>query len=102
MGRRPSFAAFVLFVAGLGCGPGGGGAAPCIFTVSKNEVSAKIPTVGVVEWSLAGRPPSSAKIVWTRQDPAGSTLNRGGEAPVSLTKPNYRTLLLGLKQVSSY
>jgi len=104
MGRRPFFAAsaLLLLAAGLGCGPGGGGAAPCTFTVSKNEVSAKIPTVGVVEWSLAGRPPSSAKIVWTRQDPAGSTINRGGAAPVPLMKPNYRTLLLGLKQVSSY
>ena len=102
MGRRVFLVAAALLAASPACGTDGGTAAPCTFTVSKNAVSAKIPTVGEVEWSLAGRPPSSAKIVWTRQDPAGSTLNRGGEAPVDLTKPNYRTLLLGLKQVSAY
>jgi arylsulfotransferase ASST len=74
----------------------------CDFSVGKNEVSADIPTVGVVEWSLAGAPPSSAKIVYAQRDAPGSILNRGGEAPVDLTKPSYRTLLLGLKQASDY
>jgi hypothetical protein len=80
----------------------GAGAPVCAFTVSKNEVSAKIPTVGVVEWSLAGDAPSSAKIVWTLARAASWLLNRGGEAPVELAKPNHRTRLLGLKQASDY
>ena len=72
------------------------------FTVSKNDVSSKIPTVGVVEWSLAGGAPSSAKIVYKLKDAASSILNPGGEAPVNLGKPNFRTLLLGLKQSEDY
>jgi len=74
----------------------------CAFTVSKNEVSAPIPTVGVVEWSLAGGAPSSAKIVYALRNAPAAILNRGGEAPVALAKPGYRTLLLGLKQASDY
>jgi hypothetical protein len=74
----------------------------CEFTVSKNEVSSKIATVGVVEWALTGSAPSSAKIVFKLKDAASSVLNQGGEAPVNLGKPNHRTLLLGLKQSSDY
>lgn len=77
----------------------GGGAS---FAVSKNVVSATMPTVGVVEWSLAGAKPSSAKIVYRLEAAAASVLNRGGEAPVDLGKPNHRTLLLGLKQSRDY
>jgi hypothetical protein len=77
-------------------------AGSCVFTVSKNEVSAQIPTVGVVEWSLAGDPPASAKIVYTLKNAAASLLNQGGEAPVQLANANYRTLLLGLKQSKDY
>ena len=76
--------------------------ADCTFTVTTNEVSAQIPTVGVVEWSLAGEPPSSAKIVYTLNDADPSLLNQGGEAPVQLGNANYRTLLLGLKQSRDY
>ncbi len=65
-------------------------------------MSAQIPTVGVVEWSLAGEPPASAKIVYTLNNADPSLLNLGGEAPVSLSTANYRTLLLGLKQSQSY
>jgi len=72
------------------------------FTVSKNVLSSAIPTVGVVEWSLAGAPPSSAKVVYVLSDASDSTLNRGGEAPVNLGQPNHRTLLLGLKQSKDY
>jgi hypothetical protein len=75
---------------------------PCQFTVSTNAVSAKIPTVGVVEWSLAGTPPSSAKIVFALKDAESALLNRGGEAPVSLSRASYRTLLLGLKPQRDY
>jgi len=89
---------------GGGSDPGseGGTTAPCEFAVSKNELSSKIATVGVVEWSLAGGEPSSARVVYQLEDAAGSVLNRGGEAPVDLSKPNYRTLLLGLKQSRHY
>ena len=85
-----------------GLADAGGDATSCQFTVSKNEVSAQIPTVGVVEWSLAGDPPSSAKIVYTLKNAAASLLNLGGEAPVPLGNANYRTLLLGLKQSQNY
>jgi hypothetical protein len=70
--------------------------------VSKNELSSKIPTVGVVEWSSTGGVPANATVVYTLKDAAGSISNRGGRAPVDLGKPNYRTLLLGLKQSSDY
>ena len=70
--------------------------------MSKNELSSRIATVGIVEWSLRGAPPSSAKILYRLHDPGSSTLNRAGEAPVDLRKPGYRTLLLGLKQASDY
>jgi len=46
--------------------------------------------------------PSSAKIVYNLKSAPSSILNQGGEAPVNLSKPNYRTLLLGLKQSSDY
>ena len=36
---------------------GSSGATACTFTVSTNEVSPQIPTVGVVEWSLSGAAP---------------------------------------------
>jgi hypothetical protein len=88
-----------ILLASPGCESRGGS---CAFTVSKNEVSARIPTVGVIEWSLAGAPPSSAKIVYTLKDAARETLNRGGEAPVRLDRANNRTLLLGLKPSSDY
>ena len=71
-------------------------------TVGKNEVSAQMATVGVVEWSLTGAAPSRAKIVYRLQDAPSSSLNQGGEAPVDLGRPNYRTLLLGLKQSHDY
>ncbi len=101
--RSLLLAAFVL-VASPGCEGAVGD--PCRngvdFSVTKNEVSAKIPTVGVVEWSLAGPAPASAKIVYKLKDPTSSILNQGGEAPVNLGEPNYRTLLLGLKQTADY
>jgi Arylsulfotransferase (ASST) len=95
-------------VASPGCGDNGGPVAvdACTagfeFRVSKSQVSSKIPTVGVVEWSLAGKKPSQAKVVYTLKHPARAVLNKGGEAPVDLSQPNYRTLLLGLKQSADY
>jgi Arylsulfotransferase (ASST) len=72
------------------------------FVVSKNQLSSKIPTVGIVEWSLAGNAPSSAKIVYKLKNATSSLLNQGGEAPVNLNNTNYRTLLLGLKPSHDY
>jgi hypothetical protein len=102
MGRRPFVVGSVALWASLGCQGGGGGGTLCELTITKNALSSNIPTVGVIEWSLAGGPPSSAKIVYALEDAPSSILNRGGEAPVQLAKPNYRTLLLGLKQASHY
>jgi len=95
--------AAALLVGALGCSSDEQAAAEsCDFTVSKNELSAKIPTVGVVEWSLAGAAPSSAKVVYRLDGATAGLLNLGGEAPVDLTKTNHRTLLLGLKQGRDY
>ena len=91
--------ASLILLASPGCETRG---EPCEFILSKNEVSSKIPTVGVVEWSLAGAAPSSARIVYALDHAAPSILNRGGEAPVRLDDANHRTLLLGLKQSSDY
>ena len=103
MARRLLLVASLVLVAELGCdGQGGGVCGELEVTISKNEVSAQMPTVGVVEWSLTGAPPSSAKLVFKLKDAPSSLLNQGGEAPVDLSKPNHRTLLLGLKQASNY
>lgn len=93
----------LLLVASPGCDGGQGGAvcAGVEFTVSTHEVSSQIPTVGIVGWSSTVAP-SSAKIVYKLKNGASSLLNQGGEAPVDLSKPNYRTLLLGLKQSQDY
>jgi hypothetical protein len=96
---RALLLASTILIASLGCEAR---APSCAFTVSKNDVSANIPTVGVVEWSLAGAAPSSAKIIYALQGAANGILNRGGAAPVQLARPSYRTLLLGLKQASDY
>ncbi|HEX6273409.1 MAG TPA: arylsulfotransferase family protein [Polyangiaceae bacterium] len=88
----------------LGCGGNEelGAGASCDFSLSRNEVSATMPTVGVVEWSLSGSAPSSAAIVYRLRGATSAILNSGGEAPVNLSEPNHRTLLLGLKQASDY
>jgi hypothetical protein len=93
------FVALVL-VGAAGCG--GSSASDCTFTVTTNEVSPQIPTVGVVAWSLGGEPPSSAKIVYALKGADPSLLNQGGEAPVQLGNAGHRTLLLGLKQTRDY
>jgi len=104
MTHRLLILALFVLVASPGCE--GGAASECgggsVFAVNKNEVSAKMPTVGVVEWSLTGAAPSSAKIVYKLKNATSSTLNQGGEAPVKIGQPNYRTLLLGLKQSENY
>jgi hypothetical protein len=59
-------------------------------------------TVGVVEWSTTLSNLASARIVYSLDGADSSLLNRGGAAPVDLTRPNHRTLLLGLKPASRY
>lgn len=81
---------------------GGSSSSDDCIKVSKNELSAKIATVGVVEWSTTLGKLSSAQVVYTLDAAASNILNKGGTAPVDLTKTNYRTLLLGLKPSSSY
>ncbi len=104
MARRLLLLASFGLLAAPACDGGQGGSVCGGFelTVSKNEVSAKMATVGVVEWSSTGAAPSSAKIVYRLNGAPSSVLNQGGEAPVDLGKPNHRTLLLGLKQSSDY
>ena len=69
MGRlQRSARVAVAISAALGC-DATGSAGSCQVTVGKSALSAKIPTVGVVEWSLAGEVPSSAKIVYALRDP---------------------------------
>lgn len=81
---------------------GEGGAASCSFSILTNAISPGMATVGVVEWSASLAPPASASIVYTLNGAGPGVLNTGGTAPVDLTKPNYRTLLLGLKPSSDY
>ena len=73
----------------------------CTFTANPS-ISSKMGTVGVVEWSTTLPSVSSAQIVYTLNNAASSVLNKGGTAPVDLTKTNYHTLLLGLKPSSAY
>ncbi len=66
------------------------------FTMKSKELSAAIPTVGIIEWSYS-KDVISAHIEF---GPQGSTTAM--KAPVDLKEPNFRTLLLGMKQKSSY
>lgn len=76
--------------------------AGCGFTLTKNLISAAIPTVGVVEWTATDTELASARVVYSLTDPLPATQNRGGEAPIELGRANLRTLLLGLKPLRNY
>jgi hypothetical protein len=80
--------------AGAG-GTSGGGTSACTINVTKS-MSEKIPTVGIVEWSTDLPNVDSATIQF------GLDTNYGLTAPVDLTEPNYRTLLLGMKTSRTY
>ncbi len=60
-------------VASWSCGntreDSGGRQDTCEFVLSVNEISPDVPTVGVVEWSIANAEPRSATIVlnWMRR-----------------------------------
>ncbi|HVV49730.1 MAG TPA: arylsulfotransferase family protein, partial [Polyangia bacterium] len=83
------------------CG-GASGAASCAFSILTDAVSPGMATVGVVEWSTTLPNVASAEVVYTLNGAGPEVLNAGGTAPVDLTKPNHRTLLLGLKPSSDY
>jgi len=83
-------------------GSGGTLSTDCSITLSSGDVSPKMATVGVVEWSTTLSNLASAQIVYTLNNAGASILNKGGAAPVDLKKPNYHTLLLGLKPSSTY
>ncbi len=94
--------ALVALACGSNCGGGGGDGASCSFSILGNTLSPKMATVGIVEWSTTLSNLASASVVYTLNGAAPGVLNRGGTAPVDLTKSNNRTLLLGLKQASDY
>lgn len=73
-----------------------GASGDCGITVMSQEVSTAIPTVGIVTWSATGTI-DSAEIQF---GPAGGGFTM--TAPVDLSEPNYRTLLLGMKEQSTY
>lgn len=71
-------------------------AGDCTFEI-QSEVSSKIETVGIVTWSTDLQGISEATIEFELAS-GGPTM----EAPVDLSAPNYRTLLLGMKGASEY
>lgn len=73
-----------------------GGSAGCRFDVEA-EVSKAIVTVGIVTWSTEMDSVEEAHIEFELAD-GGPTL----VAPVDLTEPDHRTLLLGMKGASDY
>ncbi len=74
---------------------GTGGSVACAFTVS-SELSAKIPTVGIVTWSTTLDGVQSARIDF------GLATSYGMTAPVDLQQASHRTLLLGMKTSRLY
>jgi hypothetical protein len=94
---------------GAGGEPGGSsgsggttGSSGCTVTVTSSSTSNKMATVGIVEWSTTLANPASAQIVYSLNNAGANVLNKGGTAPVDLTKANHRALLLGLKPSSTY
>ena len=87
---------------GSGGGGGSTGTGDCSITVTSSQASSKMATVGIVEWSTTLSNPTSAQVVYTLNNAGANVLNKGGTAPVDLTKTNHRTLLLGLKPSSTY
>jgi hypothetical protein len=80
-----------------GAAPGTGGTAGGTSTFTVNvELSTAIPTVGIATWSLDA-PIDSATIDFGR-DQSSFELH----APVDLKATDYRTLLLGMKQDTTY
>ena len=85
---------------GLSATGGASSTSDCAISVTPG-ISSGMATVGTVDWSTSASV-SSAQIVYTLNNAGPSILNKGGTAPVDLTKSKYHTLLLGLKQSSTY
>jgi len=68
---------------------------PCEYSVLATS-SERIPTVGVVEWTVDLPSVEAASIEF------GLDTTYGMAAPVDLTQPGYRTLLLGMKPSREY
>lgn len=80
-----------------GTGTGGTGqTATCTFNITPATTAAKIPTVGIVQFSTDLAGVTGARIEF------GLDTSYGMTAPVDMAAPNYRTLLLGMKQRSTY
>jgi hypothetical protein len=78
-----------------GAASGGTTGASCSFEVDAS-VSSKIPTVGIVSWSSSLASIESAVVEF------GLDTTYGMTAPVDLTEPEHRTLLLGMKASRDY
>ena len=84
--------------AGMRNGPPTGAAgatATCTFTAA-SSTSSRIPTVGVVTFTTSMANPTAAHIDF------GLDTTYGMTAPVNMTQPSYRTLLLGMKASKTY
>ena len=68
----------------------------CVITVTSAEVSERIGTVGLVEWSTDLSAMTDAWIEFGKDTTYGLT------APVDLEAPNLRTVLLGMEGSSTY
>ncbi|HVT05952.1 MAG TPA: aryl-sulfate sulfotransferase [Polyangia bacterium] len=77
-------------------GSGGSGSGSCTVTVMSAMTSSKIPTVGIVTFTTSMSNPTEAHIDF------GLDTTYGMTAPVDLTQPSYRTLLLGMKASKTY
>ena len=74
---------------------GGGGMGGC--TITATSTMGTIPTVGIVTFTTSATSPTAAEIHFGL-----TSTSLTMTAPVDLTKPMYRTLLLGMKGSSSY
>ncbi len=73
-----------------------GGEGECVFSID-DELSPAVATVGIVSFSATNISIDKAEIEFTRAS-GGPTY----VAPVDLDEPDYRTLLLGMKDESDY
>jgi hypothetical protein len=76
-------------------GTGAGGSSVCTITPT-SELSSAIATVGIVTFTTDLPGVTEARIEFGLDTAYGMT------APVDLAEPNYRTLLLGMKQMRDY
>lgn len=78
-----------------GASGSGGENLPCEIQAT-HELSDAIGTVGIVTWSTTLRDVTAARIEF------GADTDYGMQAPVDLTQPDHRTLLLGMKPLREY